>query len=149
MKLHYKPSTVIRWNAEQLGLDPIPAYKKPTSFFLTPITMAALASDGSGIAINNAAIKSDYDLWFALSHEMRHLWQLRSGRADLASYTAADALDTASYNAQDIELDAHAWSFAVMVRLFGVTPTLRSSLGDELYEEILRRCAEILPTIKR
>lgn len=147
--LHYKPSTVIRWNADQLGIAKIPACKKPRSFFLTPTTMAALASDGSGIAINNAVVKSDNDLWFALSHEMRHLWQIRSNRADLTAYTASDAADTASYNAQDMELDAHSWSFAVMIKLFGITPNLRSSLGDEIYDEILRRCADIIPTIKR
>lgn len=103
--------------------------------FKTRSTRAALAEDGSYIIIN---IDQELDLrsiWFAVSHEMRHLWQMQKNCIRKV-YSPSSGLPLSEYNEQPEEIDAHAWAVVVMKNVFGVRPTLDVNLGETVWKKI-------------
>lgn len=60
-------------------------------------------------------IGSDLDLAFAVCHEWRHCWQLKSGNMDSARYMDRDhSADADEYNLQPEEKDANAFGWAMV-----------------------------------
>lgn len=84
-----------------------------------------------------------YDTWFATSHEMRHLWQMRSGNVSVSRHVQSSCISLDAYNRQPHEIDANAWAVLIMESTFGVTPLLANNVGSEIYEAIRRRAEEI------
>ncbi len=119
----------------------------PASQFTTPSTRAALSDEGKLISVNRDMKASKLDVWFAISHEMRHLWQMKHGKLR-PSYAPSSTLPLADYNDQDEEIDAHAWSVIVMANLFGIRPTLEANLGADLWKRIETRAEEIAKEFK-
>lgn len=85
--------------------------------------LAVLECDENGkhpiINISNK-ILDERDLLFALSHEMRHYWQLTKGDIKLESHKPS--LNTEKYNLQIEEIDAHAFAWYVMEKYYNVKP---------------------------
>lgn len=136
-------SKAAHFNAEQLGIRAPGVEYLPAWCFLTPTTRAAAAANGTGIAVNEDLRWDDRDVWWAISHEMRHIWQLRCASWMLEDYTQSDG-SVDRYNTQTAEIDAHAWAQIVMVNLFGVKPQLQQVIGPEISGMIDRRAAEIV-----
>ena len=145
---------ILETNALMLNV-PIPGLKiSPAKFFKTPTTRAALIGneDLSDVELH---VNRDYlrmfetdepQAWLAISHEMRHFWQIVNGSA-LCDYETSDQTDIETYNAQDLELDAWAWASYVLQNVFGLYPTF-DFLGDGYTEKVLDRTKEIEKTKK-
>lgn len=65
-------------------------------------------------------LNSFLDIVFAITHELRHVYQHRKGL--LHSYKARENIDVESYNNQELEVDAHAFALLMIERYLGVTP---------------------------
>lgn len=68
--------------------------------------------------------KFDYDYYFGVAHELRHLWQIENDEEFYFSdYKPREQCDSIrQYNMQPAEIDAHAFAKIIMVDLFNVTP---------------------------
>ena len=132
----------IRWNAAALGI-PAPETELVEEL-MTPTTLAALSIDGKYIAVKKTASADKRTVWLAISHEMRHAWQIKNTGWINKSYKqsgSADSID--AYNNQLAEIDAHAWSFMVMATLFGIRPMFERQLGADTMRRIEKRITEI------
>lgn len=65
-------------------------------------------------------LNSFLDIVFAITHELRHVYQHRKGL--LHSYKVRENIDVESYNNQELEVDAHAFALLMIERYLGVTP---------------------------
>lgn len=65
-----------------------------------------------------------YDLYFSISHEMRHVWQHKYFADEyFTEYkTPGECSDKTEYNLQPAEIDANAYAFLVMYCTFGMVP---------------------------
>lgn len=102
----------------------------------TPTTLAGASSDGEEIAIKGSFIKkaSEIELWLILSHEMRHIWQVRTKKELLNNYRQSNKACITEYNKQQAELDAWGFCFAILQVVFNVKPDL--PLETETLKEI-------------
>lgn len=107
--------------------------------------MAKCKSDGSEIIVQDSTLSPD--LYFAIAHELRHIWQIRN-RELLLDYKEADKLSVEEYNLQPAEIDAHAYSAVVMKELFGIRP-LWNGLSATIVEKIEQRMADILASSRK
>lgn len=112
---------------------------------MTSTTIAAMSSDGRHLAIRNT-VTDERTIWFAVSHEMRHAWQIEN-RTDFSSYRTADESGKEEYNEQESEIDAHAWSYIVLQSVFGIRPKLEDVLGKEYVSKILKQERKILESM--
>ena len=91
-------------------------------------------------------IKKDYDdirdLYFAISHELRHKYQIDKKIFDFEDYKLSDAIDLKAYNLQPEEIDANAYAALIMMSLFGVKPLL-NGLDEDVKKAINKRIDEL------
>lgn len=132
----------IAYNCQLLNIAPPVFELVPGSKLATPTTMAALTRGGKYLAINKDFPLSGHDIWFTISHEMRHKWQLDTG-FNLDGYFRSNAGNVVDYNSQAAEIDAHAWAVIVMANALHLRPMLREALGGEVWAAIERRIKEI------
>lgn len=125
-----------------LEIDP-PEISNDISRFQSGTTLAQCAPDGSAIYIK-CGVNPNLDLYFAVTHELRHVWQIRSGDETFFNgYKTVDMCDTLEeYNLQLAEVDANAFAGVVMVDLFGVKP-LFNGLSDAVRAKIYERMRDI------
>lgn len=92
-------------------------------------------------------IKKNYDdirdLYFAISHELRHKYQINKKIFDFENYKLSDKIDLKTYNLQPEEIDANAYSAYVMMSIFGVKPLFKG-LDEDVKKEINKRVEEII-----
>lgn len=63
------------------------------------------------------------DLFFALAHELRHVWQYKCHEHEfLSNYKTREVLDVEAYNNQIAEIDANAFASIVMMQMFQLKP---------------------------
>ena len=120
--------------ASQLGV-PRPTVRY-ASKLATQTQLAAMDPDSLVLTLRRSA--SDLDKAFSVAHELRHLWQHRTGRFSFSSHAAPGTLSHIDYNNQPDEIDANAFAALVMERTFGVHPTF-SGLSPDLIAEINRQ----------
>lgn len=82
------------------------------------------------------------DIYFAIAHEMRHLWQFEKRREMFDAYQSNTVLSIHEYNLQPAELDANAFAFLIMRSWFGLEP-LFNSLDDGTKQKIRERAKVI------
>lgn len=129
-----------------LGIEPVPV-REDGRRLMTATTMAALAPDGSEICIRDGA-KLDPDLYFAVAHELRHAWQLRTDPDRwMAGYHNATELDVEAYNLQPAELDANGFAAIIMIECFHIRP-LFQGLPERVVTAIYNTAAEIAEEYK-
>jgi Zn-dependent peptidase ImmA (M78 family) len=114
-----------------------------TSHFPTDTTMALCDWSGDTIYLKQCK-DPDPDYLFAVAHEIRHVWQIKSNRDHyFASYKSVDQCsDPDSYNLQEAEIDANAFAGVVMIEYFGMRP-LFSGLSNMVKNKIGKRMFEI------
>ena len=80
------------------------------------------------------------DLFFAIAHELRHVWQIKNAESfSLSTYQPIDLLHSVEeYNLQTAEIDANAFAAVIMVDYFGVKP-LFNNLSETVKEQIFER----------
>lgn len=108
------------------------------SHFCTDTMLAQCRSDGKKIYIDiGRGISSD--LFFAIAHELRHVWQIRQQGSYFSDYKTIDACsDHEEYNLQKEEIDANAFASIVMHDFFGISP-LFNGLSDRVKNKIHQR----------
>lgn len=131
----------VQFNCETLGVSPPRVTMLPASSFSTLTTFAAISPDGEKLAINSSLTLSKIDIWFAISHELRHKWQIDHDW-DFGKYQKSD-VDFCNYNRQPQEIDAPAWATIVLANLFHLRPKLAETLGNDVWGLIVARAKEI------
>lgn len=85
----------------------------------TPTQIAAIDPDTMVLTLRRSA--SDPDKAFAVSHELRHVWQKEAG-ANFFDHMSPDSVDAVEYNMQPEEIDANAYAVFMMITEFGLEP---------------------------
>ena len=107
----------------------------------TGTTLAETEPDGSSIRI--ASADPSPDLYFALAHELRHVWQIRTNEQKwLAGYQPSSVLDLIAYNMQPAEIDANAFAAIVMHNVFRLRPLFKS-MPEDIIKKIYAHADEI------
>lgn len=77
------------------------------------------------------------DLLFAISHELRHIWQIKTDQEFyFKNYKTSQEIDDIDvYNQQVAELDANAFGYMIMSANYGVEP-LFNGLSKETVQMI-------------
>lgn len=132
----------IRDVCELLGILP-PEISFDTSTFPTSSTLAQARKDGKLIKVRK---KNNPDMYFAVAHELRHIWQIRNGW-DFSEYKQSDTISDEEYNLQPAELDAQAFAKIVMVEFFHITPLFKG-LPKSVVAQINKRANEIARELK-
>lgn len=95
---------------------------------------------------NVILIKKDYedkrDLFFAISHELRHKHQLDYHLFDFTNYKSNNEVSTVDYNSQYAEIDANAYAYLIIISVFGVQPLFKG-LDQDVINKIKSRAKEI------
>jgi Zn-dependent peptidase ImmA (M78 family) len=73
-------------------------------------------------------------LFFAIAHELRHMWQAKNKKDFLIKFDKSKK-DIKCYNEQEAEVDANAFAAAIMMLMFGIRPLFKT-LGEETREKI-------------
>ena len=122
----------------------IPKISYDTSTFNSATMMAQCNTDGSTIFLKKYD-KINPDLLFSIAHEIRHIWQIKTGKEIyFDNYQTIDTIkDTEKYNLQIAELDANAFAKIVMCDFFHITP-LFNGLSDNVKNEIDKRVDTII-----
>lgn len=119
---------------------PIPSISFDTSGF-TSDTMMSQCSSAKNIIYIKRFERLNLDILFAIAHELRHLWQVRTDeKFYVTHYTTS--VPTEDYNKQIAEIDANAYAGLVMINLFGVKP-LFNGLSNDIVKMIYNRMEEI------
>jgi len=99
----------------------------------------------------NITIKKKYenklDLYFSISHELRHKYQIDNNLFDFKNYKKVNELSNAEYNLQIEELDANAYAYMIMVSAFGVEAQFKG-LEQNVINKIKERANEIIKQSK-
>lgn len=107
----------------------------------TPTQLGAYSPEDKTLYIKESA--SPLDQALTVAHELRHVWQERTGWTELLDHRSPVGIDAATYNMQPEEIDAHAFSAIVLVDAFGVKP-LFNGLPPEVLGQIEDRIREIV-----
>ena len=136
------------------GLSDLLGIKAPTvsydeSKFLPKTQLAGVDLDK-----NILYIKAKYDVkfdgYFAICHELRHIWQYKNvlWQKELNTRRRNDQTDIEYYNNQISELDANAFATFFMMYQFRVKPLFKN-LDPKTKEKILKRAKEIETEYKK
>lgn len=111
--------------------------------FSTPTMLAKLNATERTIYIRKN-IRRTPDIFFAISHELRHLWQFEKefDRFCKGKYKIENA-GSEEYNLQPAEVDANAFGKIVMVEFFRLAPQFEG-VPDAVKNEIEKRVQEIV-----
>ena len=113
-----------------------PAISFDSSKLRSKTQMAALFN---GVLYLKEGIKEDYNLFFAIAHELRHVWQLQNDEDFyFGNYKPRPELDLESYNLQPAEIDANAFAGLVMEECFGIE-ILFNGMSDIVKAKIYAR----------
>lgn len=117
----------------------VPAIKfVPSDRMRTSTQIAALTPDA--VLVRNDVTVSP-ELFFAISHELRHSYQIANG-ADLKEYQTSDKISNEQYNFQPLEVDANAFAALVMSDFFGIVPRFQN-LPESVRNAISSRMEQI------
>lgn len=144
----------INLNCDLLKI-PCPGLKfSEASFFKTATTQACLVGDlddlnSVELHLNKKMFTKEtpfFNVAIAISHELRHYWQLlyKNGYEALKCYKTSDnAKSIHEYNEQELELDAWAWACYIMRREFnGAHPTF-DFMGEGYTKKVLSLSEQI------
>ena len=116
---------------DYLGIDP-PELSYNTDHFSSDTMIAQCSPDGTTIFVKPFE-KINPDILFAVAHELRHVWQIRTDKNKyMANYKPVNMFSSVDdYNLQPAEIDANAFGAVVMIDFFGITP-LFNGLSDNV-----------------
>lgn len=114
---------------------------------LTGTMLSACLSDGSEIHLRTDKVSPD--LLFAIAHELRHVWQIRTGKARYFNdYVPRTLLKIEDYNLQYAEIDANAFGAVIMCAMFGIEPQF-NGLDASAKREIKKQMAKIKSELEK
>lgn len=86
-------------------------------------------------------------LFFAIAHELRHMWQAKNKKDFLIKFDKSKK-DIKCYNEQEAEVDANAFAAAIMMLMFGIRPLFKT-LGEETREKIYAQTEIIMDELEQ
>ena len=118
--------------------------------FDTETTMAQCDTEGTAIYLHKEEQTEAPDFLFAIAHELRHIWQMRTNKDryienDLPANMCGS---TDEYNQQLAEVDANAFASIVMIDWFGLSPQW-DGMNGETIRMIEEKRGEILKELMR
>lgn len=120
---------------EELNIA-IPKISYDKSKFYTETMRAMVDVELNTIYINKDLF--DFDVYFAIAHELRHIWQIKTDKDKyFSSYIPRDKTDVETYNMQIAELDANAYALTIMQDFYGVTPIFKG-MSEKIVSEIYK-----------
>lgn len=125
----------------------VPQISFDNSKFPTKTTMAQCSPDGKVIFIKN--IKNpNPDYYFAIAHELRHIWQLKEdAKLYFSSYKPINLCrNNEQYNLQLAEIDANAFAALIMIDFFHISP-LFDGMPENVILKIQNRMNEIIQLV--
>lgn len=105
-----------------LDIQPPEMRTVPAAELLTPTQIAAY-TDGSILFRDDMELSSD--VFLALSHELRHAWQIANG-VDLEAYQTSREMGLEAHNLQPLEMDANAFAIVAMSVFLGIAPQFQN-----------------------
>lgn len=128
---------------EFLNIKP-PKVSYDTSHFQSKTMMAQCISTGETIFIRPVTTPNP-DYYFAIAHELRHIWQIRFHNIQyFANYkTRAMCNSLEEYNLQLAEVDANAFGQIVMTDIFHLCPMWKG-FSPQVVHAINERVNEIV-----
>ena len=123
---------------------PVPSISYDTSHFPTETTMAQCELTSNTIYLNKLD-KPNPDYLFAITHELRHIFQYHDDEHFyLSNYKTSDKCSSVEeYNLQIAEVDANAFASIVMVEYFHMQPQW-NGLSDKVVNAINDRIKIII-----
>ena len=118
---------------------PVPDVIFDTSNFSTETMMAQCSPDGSTIFLKPYD-KPTPDYFFAIAHELRHVWQIQNDEQFYFSdYKPVDlCANSEAYNLQIAEIDANAFAGLIMADFFNLKPLFKG-MPDSVRTGIFER----------
>lgn len=86
-------------------------------------------------------------LFFAIAHELRHLWQ-KEHKNEMITQFNEEKMDINKYNDQEAEIDANAFATAIMVLMFGIRPLFKT-LDEETRKKIYAQTEIIMNELEK
>lgn len=119
-----------------------PNFDYKTSTFPTKTMLAQYESEGNIIHIRRT--DSTPDMFFAIAHELRHVWQIRiDEKLYMGSYkNREDCSSIEEYNMQLAEIDANAFAGLMVMEQLNLTP-LYEGMSQAVKNKIYSRIKEI------
>lgn len=107
---------------------PTPKISYNTTHFTTNTMMAQCDSTGKTIYLKKYD-KSNPDQFFAIAHELRHIWQIQNNKhLFFRTYKTIDKCSgVEEYNLQLAEIDANAFASLAMIDFFNFKPTFEGA----------------------
>ena len=123
---------------------PVPSISYDTSHFPTETTIAQCELNNNIIHLNKID-KPTPDYLFAISHELRHIFQYQDDEQFyLSNYKTSDNCSSIEeYNLQISEVDANAFASIIMVEYFHMQPQW-NGLSDKVIRAINDRINTII-----
>lgn len=124
---------------DTLNID-IPIISFDISNFQTHTMMAQCDSAGTTIYLKKPS-QVNFDFFFAIAHELRHIWQIRNNQPLYFSNYKPREICTSleEYNLQLAEIDANAFAGLIMIDFFNIKPlfnNMSSYVRDKIYQHI-------------
>lgn len=131
-------TTYIEKVCELLNIES-PLISYDTSHFPTTTMMAQYNPDNNTIFIKHCN-KPNPDQCFAIAHELRHIWQIKTDKSlYLKDYKTVDLCkNVEEYNLQLAEIDANAYAGFIMINMFGLQP-LFEGMNEKVKKKIEAR----------
>lgn len=120
---------------------PVPSISFDTSNFKTDTMMAQIIFPKTNTIYLKRYNKPNPDQFFAIAHEIRHIWQLQNDE-DLffSNYKPLETCNSVEeYNLQLAELDANAFAGLVMMDFFNLQPLFQevpNSVKAKIFERM-------------
>jgi len=131
---------------DNLGIDPPQIVREPDEVFPNDTMPAMLTQDGKKLGLRKN-IGNEFDAYFSVAHELRHVWQINKKPYLLDGYRLREeCYDLDEYCLQDAEIDANAYAAIVMTDLFRVKP-LFQGYSERVKDAINIRIKEIIAGI--
>lgn len=117
----------------------VPAISHDTSDFTSDTMMAQVNLTGDTIYIKDLS-EPNPDLFFAIAHELRHIWQLNYKREIyFTCYKTTNSCSSLKeYNLQPAELDANAFAGLAIIYFLNLQP-LFEGMDEDLKNKIFER----------
>lgn len=119
----------------------VPVIKK-IDMLNTPTQLGRFRPDQNTIEVKKV-YENELDLYFAVAHELRHKYQIDYNIYDFENYKQSDATSITDYNLQELEIDANAYAYLVMICMFEAR-VLFNGFDQMVIEKIMARAEEIL-----
>ena len=118
---------------------PVPIIKFVSADRMHTGTQIAALTPDAVLIRDDIAVSAE--LFFALAHELRHVYQIANGES-LEEYRTSDKIGVERYNLQPLEVDANAFGALIMSDFFGIVPQFRN-MPDTVRKAIKDRMKQL------